>query len=121
MTFFRFALIASFLLSLAACGDDGSSESAEDVVVPGCTDDEDCEGGRCVTGLPDGLCTRNCTGVEGECPEGTVCIDTEAVGGICLFPCATASECLDLLGPGYTCDGETELATGADILVCIDS
>ena len=46
---------------------------------------------------------------------------TEAVGGICLFPCATASECLDLLGPGYTCDGETELATGADILVCIDS
>ena len=70
--------------------------------------------------MPGGLCTTECTTQE-ECPDGTVCTDTEATNGICLFSCSNGQECRDLLGQGYTCDEESNLTTGADIRVCIDS
>ena len=111
---------AVFALGAVACGEDPSSMPAAEVVKQGCSADEDCAGGRCVEGLPGGLCTANCE-VQEDCPEGTICTDTEAAGGICLFPCSNGAECRDLLGSGYTCDEESNLTTGEDVRVCIDA
>lgn len=116
----RTLLILLAPLTLIACGGKEPADlPAEEVVQSGCEDDGDCAGGRCITGLPGGLCTAECSTQE-ECPEGTVCTDTEAVNGVCLFPCSTPGECTDLLGDGYTCDEETNFTTEEDIRVCID-
>ena len=106
---------------LAACGGGSTPPTdAEDIIHTGCTANSDCEGGRCVTGFPSGgMCTSNC-GDEGDCPNGTLCADTEAHGGICLFPCTSSAECQELVGQGYVCDTESDLTTGEDIRVCID-
>lgn len=116
----------AFSLALAAgatwsCGDpaEAGSGEAHDIVQMGCSADADCEGGRCVDGLPGGLCTRNCVAHE-DCPDGTRCTDTEAPDGICLFTCTSADQCRDDVGPGYVCDTESDLVTGEDIRVCID-
>ena len=53
--------------------------------------------------------------------DGTVCTDTEASQGVCLFRCTSAQECRDWLGSGYTCDEESNLTTGEDVRVCIDA
>ncbi len=100
------------------CGDDGTE--AHDIVQKGCEQNADCPGGRCVEGLPGGLCTSNCQGAE-DCPEGTICTDTEAHGGICLFPCESTAQCQDDVGSGYACDEESDLTTGEDVRVCIDA
>ena len=114
-------LMASILLVSNGCGSsDPSRLSAEEVVQSGCETNDDCAGSYCITGLPNGLCTAECTSEE-DCPEGTVCTDTEAVNGVCLFPCTSGEECRELLGDGYTCDEETSLTSGADIRVCIDA
>lgn len=118
-----FPALAGLALALAtsACGtSDPSRLPAEEVVQSGCEGDDECAGGYCIEGLSNGLCTAECTTQE-ECPEGTVCTDTEAVAGVCLFPCTSGAECRDMLGDGYTCDEESNLTTGADIRVCIDA
>lgn len=99
------------------CGDDVGD--AHDIVQKGCSANSDCEGGRCIEGLPGGLCTRNCTSQD-ECPDGTVCTDTEATGGVCLFTCTNSDQCREDVGTGYVCDTESNLTTGEDVRVCID-
>lgn len=86
----------------------------------GCTKDEQCPGGRCIAGIGDSLCTMDCA-AQADCPDGTVCTDTEAVNGTCLLPCTSASQCTEHLGPAYTCDTETNLTTTEDVRVCVDS
>lgn len=116
-------MIALVALAISCKDDDHTPASelpADDVIQKGCESDADCPGGRCVEGLPGGLCTANC-GHGSDCPEGTICTDTEAHGGVCLFPCDSASDCADLLGSGYTCDSESDLDTGEDVRVCIDA
>ncbi len=100
--------------------DDPATLPADEVVKKGCSVDGDCRGGRCVEGLPGGLCTANC-GADEDCPEGTICTDTEAANGVCLFPCTSAAQCVERVGSGYTCDSESSLTTGEDVRVCIDS
>lgn len=108
------------LSTLACSSADPSQLPAEEVVNQGCENDDDCTGGRCIQGLPGGLCTAECTSQE-DCPEGTVCTDTEAVDGVCLFTCDSAQFCRDQVGEGYTCDTETNLTTEEDVRVCIDA
>lgn len=121
----RTILFFASLVPLAACSSDDGGDGghggtdATDVVTKGCDQNSDCPGGRCVEGLPGGLCTANCAHHE-DCPEGTLCIDTEAVQGICLFPCPDEGTCGDLVGSGYVCDTETDIETDADRRVCID-
>ncbi len=106
---------------VAGCDDaDPADLPAEDVVYGGCTSHDDCVGGRCIQGIVEGLCTTNCS-TQDACPDGTVCTDTEASRGVCLFRCTSAQECRDWLGAGYTCDEETDLTTGEDVRVCIDA
>ena len=125
----RVSLVFSFALSVSAVfacnntdGPAGSSgdTDAHDIVQKGCGADEDCADGRCVDGLPEGLCTSNCVTHE-DCPEGTLCTDTESPDGICLFTCANTDQCLDDVGSGYVCDTESDLVSGEDIRVCIDA
>lgn len=115
-------LVAILASTLGGCGGgkDPAELPAEEVVQKGCSENADCTGGRCVDGLPGGLCTANCTS-QGDCPEGTVCTDTEAHSGVCLFPCSNAGECRDKVGTGYTCDEESNLTSGEDVRVCIDA
>ncbi len=113
----RDAVRGAMLLLALSCS---PHESAGDVVHTGCENGADCPGGRCVQGFPGGLCTRDYTAQE-DCPDGTVCADTESLDGVCLFVCSTDGACVDRLGPGYTCDTETNLSTGEDVLVCVDA
>lgn len=122
---YRTAIVTMVLFALAGCGNDDERAPAdipaEELVQSKCSTDEDCPGGRCITGIGDGLCTANCA-VQDDCPVGTICTDTEsASGGVCLLSCATASECTEHLGSAYTCDTESNLTTGEDVRVCIDS
>jgi len=111
-------------LTLVGCSSDDDRDPADippmELVQSGCATDDDCPGGRCVAGIGEGLCTANCTTQE-DCPDGTLCTDTEAVDGVCLLSCTTASECTEHLGSAWTCDTETDLTTGEDVRVCIDS
>ena len=109
---------------LIGCGNDDERAPADipaqELVQSECSADEDCPGGRCITGIGDGLCTANCTTQE-DCPEETICTDTESSsGGVCLLSCSTGSECTEHLGSAYTCDEESDLTTGEDVRVCID-
>ncbi len=115
---FMFAVGLSAAAVTLACADPGGG-TAEDIVQKGCVADADCPGGRCIDGLPGGLCTSNCVS-SAECPSGTVCTDTEAVDGVCLILCSSSSECRDRIGSGYVCDEETDLETDEDVRVCID-
>lgn len=117
---FHLCVFASVLTLGLGCGPrDPADIPAEELVQSGCETDDDCEGGRCISGIGEGLCTANCESQD-ECPEGTVCTDTESPTGVCLLECSTAGECTDHLGPAYTCDSETNLTSGEDVRVCID-
>ena len=105
------------LAGLLGCAD--SADSAHDIVQKGCDANSDCAGGLCVEGLPGGLCTANCSSQD-DCPDSTVCTDTEAHGGVCLFSCTSTQQCIDDVGTGYVCDTESNLSTGEDVAVCID-
>ncbi|RMG98886.1 MAG: hypothetical protein D6705_04625 [Deltaproteobacteria bacterium] len=105
-------------MAAGACSDHG--DDAHHVIYTGCDANGDCSGGRCIDGFPGGLCTRNCARHE-DCPSGTLCVDTESIHGVCLFPCATDGECVDTLGGGYTCDTESDVETEEDVLVCVDA
>lgn len=109
---------AALFLTAASCGDSGD-ETAEDLVQKGCESNSDCPGGRCIEGLPGGLCTKNCD-ASADCPDGTVCADTEATGGVCLFTCSNSEFCRDQIGSGYVCDEESDIDDGEDVRVCID-
>jgi hypothetical protein len=63
-----------------------------------CDQDSDCEGGLCVTDVPDGYCTATCS--EGTCAAtgGGTCLPTQD-GPLCVDDCASDSECRD----GYEC------------------
>lgn len=108
--------------ALAGCGDpDPADIPAKELVESGCQSDDDCAGGTCIAGIGQGLCTADCTS-QSDCPDGTVCTDTEsASGGVCLLTCATHEECTDHLGSAYNCDTETNFTSGEDVWVCIDS
>lgn len=116
-------IVALALPALSACSNQDARDPADippkELVQSGCNTDDDCPGGRCVAGVGEGLCTANCT-EQADCPDGTVCADTEATGGVCLLTCDAAAECTEHLGPEYNCDTETDLSTGADVRVCID-
>jgi len=128
----RFAFIVVvptvMLLTAAGCGNDDGRNPAdiprEELVQSGCTEDDDCPGGRCIVGIGDGLCTANCT-AQSDCPDGTICTDTEAgtdTGeGVCLLSCTENTYCTEHLGGAYNCDTESNLTTGEDVRVCIDS
>ena len=113
-----YLIVLSCITGLVACGDE-SEGAAHEVVHKGCSENADCPGGRCVEGLPGGLCTSNCSSQE-DCPNGTTCTDTEAHGGVCLFTCTNTEQCLDLVGSEYVCDTESNLTTDEDTRVCID-
>ena len=117
----RFSQIALWaaLAVVTGFGCGGDDESAEDIVQKGCELDSDCPGGRCIEGLPGGLCTKNCS-ASGDCPDGTVCADTEATDGVCLFRCTSSDFCREQIGSGYVCDEESDLESGEDVRVCID-
>jgi hypothetical protein len=114
-------IIALTATTLAACkgGPDPVDMDAEELVVSGCSADDECPGGRCVAGIGSGLCTANCSD-QGDCPDGTICADTEGSRGVCLLTCTKGQECTEHLGPAYTCDTETNLDNGRDARVCID-
>ena len=120
MPFHRIIPILTFALGLAAGACADHADEARQVVFTGCEVGSDCPGGRCIAGFPGGLCTRNCTR-HADCPEGTLCVDTEALDGVCLYPCSTDGQCVETLGGGYTCDTETNIETTEDVLVCVDS
>lgn len=112
-----------FLVVLLGCGDRARTPSEippEELVQSGCSSDDECAGGRCISGIGEGLCTANCE-VQADCPEGTICTDTEAMNGVCLLACENTSECTDHLGSAYACDTESALETDRDVRVCIDS
>ena len=44
-----------------------------------------------------------------------------ASGGVCLLSCTESAYCTEHLGVGYNCDTESNLTTGEDVRVCIDS
>ena len=119
---FRALLPVFVLILFSGCGERSPLEiPAEELVQSDCSADEDCPGGRCIVGIGNGLCTANCTAQE-DCPEGTICTDTESTsGGVCLLSCETGSYCTEHLGSAYTCDEESNLTTGEDVRVCIDS
>lgn len=112
-----FFLLSGLLALSTACR--GEEPTSTDIVSKGCTENADCEGGRCIEGLPGGLCTSDCE-TQDDCPEGTLCTDTEATQGVCLIECSATSECTEHIGSGYVCDEETNFTTGEDIRVCID-
>lgn len=127
--FLTFVLLLPLSAALSACADDDDGKGrtdpsqlpAEDVVVSDCDADGDCIGGRCIEGIGTGLCTVDCN-EQADCPEDTICTDTESEsGGVCLFACTDGQFCTDQLGPAYTCDTESNLTTGEDVRVCIDS
>lgn len=105
-------------LVLGACS--SSDPDAEDLITTGCTENSDCEGGRCISGIDSGLCTSNCISGAG-CPDGSVCADTEAESGVCLLTCTSGAECTEHLGSAYTCDTETNIDNEEDVRVCIDA
>ena len=114
----------AFIMTLCACGAETartpSEIPSEELVQSGCSADDECPGGRCVTGIGEGLCTANCA-AQADCPEGTICTDTEASMGVCLLSCTSTNECTDHLGSAYACDTESALETDRDVRVCIDS
>jgi hypothetical protein len=117
------SVATSLLLLASACGEDQRNPAdipAEELVTPGCDEDEDCPGGYCIAGIGEGLCTADCTQQE-HCPQGTICTDTENEnGGVCLLACSESSYCRDLLGSAYNCDTESSYTSGEDVRVCID-
>ena len=83
--------LALLLAALSSCGPQpGQFGSA-------CTADKDCKTGKCVTSLPDGYCSSDCTG--GKCADGAACAP---VGGanICLQTCSLDFDCRT----GYVCE-----------------
>lgn len=113
------SLVMLLFVGPGCANEDPASTPAEELVQSGCAADADCPGGRCVVGIGTGLCTADCT-VQEDCPEGTICTDTEAVNGVCLLSCSDSSACTEHLGPEYNCDEESSLTTGEDVRVCID-
>ena len=119
----KVSVLVLLWIVFSGCGNDERSPAempAEELVQSDCATDEDCPGGRCIAGIGTGLCTANYTAQE-DCPEGTICTDTESTsGGVCLLSCTTSTYCTEHLGSAYTCDEESNLTTGEDVRVCID-
>lgn len=104
--------LISIVLVLASCGGGDGVGQNGDVVGGPCTTSQDCEF-RCEAGgdFPGGTCVKPCN-VDGDCPDGTFCIDKN--NGICMLGCETPDDCRG----GYTCKGETNRTHNGDSLVC---
>jgi serine protease len=68
-----------------------------------CTGDPQCNGGTCITDLPGGYCTLDCTD-SGECPSGATCfwVTEDQSLAACFKDCTNSSQCRQ--AEGYICD-----------------
>ncbi|MBA2661164.1 MAG: hypothetical protein H0U74_02630 [Bradymonadaceae bacterium] len=93
-----------------------SGTAAFDVVGTACSRDQDCPGGKCLTGgrYPGGTCTFACDS-ERDCPNYAGCIDRD--GGVCLPYCDSRLDCR----PGYNCVNQRRRGHPGGVDVCIDN
>ncbi|MCA9527949.1 MAG: hypothetical protein KC549_16795, partial [Myxococcales bacterium] len=73
--------------------------------------DADCDGGLCITALPGGYCSQDCS-ADG-CPDGGSCWNLGDNLSACLLNCQASNECRR--GDGYICDGDNTCFPGEEM------
>lgn len=100
MTPKSFLIVLAAAASLTACGNDGRTfpTAPAGVIGTGCSSDAECEfeGGICLTTLPGGYCTTDCSGA---CPSDAVCAEFGS-DQVCALGCTSDTDCRN----GYFCD-----------------
>ena len=85
------------LLGFLSCGDDDSSEAIRRGVGSECMTSSDCteQGQVCLAQFKGGYCGIEGCQDDGDCPQGSVCVDYTAIDGnsYCFLVCTDKPQC----------------------------